>query len=144
MKTVVLISCTKSKRDYPCEARLLYDPSAKFKKSLAYAKTISEDIYVISAKHGLLALDAVIAPYDETLIGKSKAAEAAKVAWAKTVAAQIGNIYDIQNTEFVIFAGSDYYAPLQDHLPHIQLPLRGLRQGESLAKLNELLGNSSR
>ena len=54
MRKAVLISCSKLKRAYPCEARLLYDASSLFRKSLAYALTISGDIYVLSAKHGLV------------------------------------------------------------------------------------------
>jgi hypothetical protein len=56
---VALISCSKIKRSYPCEARLLYEPSKLFSKSLAYAQTITDDIYVLSAKHGLVSLNEV-------------------------------------------------------------------------------------
>ena len=136
MKTAVLISCTKSKREYPCKARLLYDKSSKFRKSLEYAKTISFDIFAISSKYGLISLDTVIEPYDEPLDEKKKEE---RRAWGHRVAEQINKEFDIQNTEFVILAGKDYCEPLQAHLPHIQLPLCGLRQGECLAELDKLL-----
>ncbi len=45
-KKVVLIACSKAKRSVPSEARLLYDASNLFRKSLAYAQTISNEIYV--------------------------------------------------------------------------------------------------
>ena len=141
MKVVVLISCTKSKRISPCEAQLLYDKSTKFKKSLAYAKAISDDIYVISAKHGLISLDTIIAPYDETLKGQK---QKIKTAWGNRVANQISELYDVNKTKFLILAGRDYYAPLQSHLPHIQLPLYRLNQGNSLAKLDALLNEAKR
>ena len=124
MKTVVLISCTKSKRQVnSCTARLMYDTSDLFRKSLAYAEVISKDIFVISAKYGLVPLNQVINHYDETLKGKRKAE---KDAWGRRVAEQISELFDVKNTEFVILSGRDYYAPLQPYLPHIKLPLGNL------------------
>ena len=70
MRKVALISCSKDKRSYACEARLLYDKSSLFSKSLTYARKISDEIFVLSAKHGLISLNEVIAPYEETLNGK--------------------------------------------------------------------------
>ena len=136
MQKVALISCSKAKRSIPCEARLLYDASNLFRKSLAYAQTITNKIYVISSKYGLVPLDKVIAPYDDTLNDKSSDELAA---WGQLVTEQIRNQYDISNTEFVILAGKNYYSPLQSHLPNISLPLRGLPMGARLAKLESLL-----
>ena len=138
-KTVVLISCSKVKRNYPCAARLLYDASRLFSKSLAYAQKITEDVYVLSSKYGLVPLDEVIAPYDETLNDKS-AEELA--AWGKWKAGQISERYDVRNTVFIILAGQNYYKPLRTYLPQIKLPLIGLPIGERLAKLDELLAIS--
>ena len=133
---VVLISCSKLKRTYPCEAELLYDVSSLFKKSLAYAKTISNEIFVISAKYGLLPLNEVVEPYEETLNDKTNAELAV---WGKRVAGQLAQRFSIEKTEFVILAGKNYYGPLRNRLPHIRLPLLGLPIGERLAKLDELI-----
>lgn len=132
----VLISCSKQKRAYPCEAGQLYDASDLFKKQLAYAQTIINDIHVISAKYGLIRLDEIVAPYDETL--KDMPAEE-KAFWGKRTAAQIFERYDLQNTDFVILAGKDYYAPLMAYLPRIKLPLLGLPIGKRLAMLDKLI-----
>lgn len=140
MKTVVLISCSKLKRQYPCEARLLYDESNLFNKSLAYAQSISKNIYVLSAKHGLVHLDDIIAPYDESLLNKSS--DELSV-WGKNTAKQISDKYDISKTEFIILAGQNYYKPLRPYIPNINLPLIGLPIGERLAKLDVLLGKTS-
>ncbi|MCL2003334.1 MAG: hypothetical protein FWG72_04925 [Oscillospiraceae bacterium] len=135
---VVLISCSKLKLTYPCEARLLYTASNLFSKSLAYAQILSSDnnIYVISAKYGLVRLDETIAPYDESLNDKSPTELSD---WGIRTAEQIAMLYDIHKTEFIILAGRNYYAPLQAQLPNIKLPLLGLPMGERLARLNELL-----
>lgn len=136
MKPVVLISCSKLKRTYACETRLLYDASSLFSKSLAYAQIIADDIFVLSAKHGLVPLDEIIEPYEETLNDKSPAELAA---WGKNVTGQLSRRYDVQNTEFVILAGQNYYQPLRPHLPKITLPLLGLPMGKRMAKLDALV-----
>jgi len=134
-KTIILISCSKRKRNFPCEARLLYDASSLFNKSLAYAQTLSSEIYVLSAKYGLVGLDECIARYDETLNGKSSKILAA---WGERTAAQIAERYDVSKTEFVILAGKNYYTPLEVYLPHIRLPLHGLPMGKRMSRLDEL------
>ena len=136
LKKVVLISCSKAKRTYACEARLLYDKSSLFCKSLAYALTIAEDIFVLSAKHGLISLHEVISPYEETLNGKP---QTELTAWGNKVAKQLTERFDIRNTEFVILAGKNYYEPLHQHLPIITLPLLGLSMGKRKAKLDALI-----
>ena len=68
MKTIVLISCSAQKAKEKSKAEDLYI-SPLFKKSLVYAKTLTttDNIYILSAKHHLLPLDKVIAPYDVSL-----------------------------------------------------------------------------
>ncbi len=142
MQKVILISCTKSKRKYPCAARELYDPSPQFHKSLSYAEKITKNIYVISAKHGLISLDQFIEPYDYSLYDMT-ANEAH--AWGVLVARQLCSLHDFDNTEFVILAGEKYYLPLLQHLPqeNVSLPLKGLRIGDRLKKLDQLIASSA-
>lgn len=137
-----MISCSKAKRRYSCEARLLYDASNLFRKSLAYAKTLSDDIFVLSAKYGLVDLDTVIEPYDETLNEKSVGALSE---WGQKVAGQIKQRLDINNTTFIILAGRNYYAPLYNYIPkeNIELPLGNLSFGERLKRLDELLSEKT-
>src|SRR5690349_9582189 len=67
MKKIVLISCVSKKRSYKSRARDLYI-SPLFKKNLQYALNLNPDqIFVLSAKYGLVALDVEIEPYDLTL-----------------------------------------------------------------------------
>ena len=75
MAKIALISCSKAKEvvKYPdtIKAESLYK-SPLFKKALKYAKeTLKADrIYILSAKHHLLALDCQISEYDYTLNGQ--------------------------------------------------------------------------
>jgi hypothetical protein len=62
-----LISCTKSKMAHPAPAKELYSKSALFRGALGYLEGRADVIYVLSAKYGLMPLDQVAAPYDQTL-----------------------------------------------------------------------------
>lgn len=67
---IAFVGCVKSKKDHPCKAEEMYT-SDLFKKSLRYAKK-ADKVYILSAKYGLLKLDEVISPYQETLNTKTK------------------------------------------------------------------------
>ena len=134
MKKVVLISCTKEKRGYPCEAYKLYDESSLFKKSYAYAHMISSEVYIISAKYGLVPEYKMIAPYDETL--NTKGVEERKE-WGRRTAAQIKDRFDVENTEFVLLAGSRYCEPLIPYLKYFSMPLEGMPLGKRMQVLDE-------
>lgn len=64
---IALIACCKKKKESQCRACEMYQ-STLFKLSYKYAeKTGCDEIYILSAKYGLLDKDKIIAPYDETL-----------------------------------------------------------------------------
>lgn len=126
---IALISCSKSKRPYPCRASELYSASTLFSLSYEYALANADRIYIISAKHGLLAEDEVIEPYNETLNEKS-AAE--RRAWARGVLEQLRQECDVEKDEFLILAGKRYYEYLLPELPHATLPLGNLPMGKRI------------
>ena len=67
-KKIVLLSCVATKLPKPAPAGKLYN-SPLFKGSLEYANSLDpDDIVILSAKHYVLPLDLVIAPYDKTLL----------------------------------------------------------------------------
>lgn len=66
-RLVALLSCTKSKTPYPAPAPELYSASALFRKALAYVTPYADDVYVLSAKYGLVSLDQRLEPYEQTL-----------------------------------------------------------------------------
>ncbi len=126
MTVVYLISCTKAKLNCKCEAEKIYSASPLFKLSLQYAKNRADkkNIFVLSAKFGLLPLDEVIEPYNQTL---KDAARSVKKVWSRKVEAQLAKSFDLNGTRFVILAGKDYWGEL--NLPNMQLPLCGMPQG---------------
>ncbi|MCX7109281.1 MAG: hypothetical protein NTX45_03930 [Proteobacteria bacterium] len=69
MKNIVLISCVSRKVNYKTKAKDLYK-SPLFVGNLKYARSLKPDnIFILSAKYGLLKLDSEVEPYNTTLNG---------------------------------------------------------------------------
>jgi len=142
MKKICLISCVKSKHDGPCKAGELYTGQL-YNGHLKYAKSLGfkeDEIYILSAKHGLIPYDKVIEKYEKTL-NNMKTSE--KNIWAKKVLKEITTEFDIQKTEFTILAGKNYYENLEPFLPNVNLPkeLKGLPIGKRVQMLKRLVNN---
>ncbi|WP_253958154.1 DUF6884 domain-containing protein [Metabacillus halosaccharovorans] len=62
---IALESCTKLKANYPCFAREMYQESTLFKKAVNFIEQkYYDELFVLSAKYGLLRQHVVIEPYD--------------------------------------------------------------------------------
>ena len=134
-KKIVLISCVSQKQSRKSRVRDLYI-STLFKLNLKYAEKLEPDeIYVLSAKHGLLSLNEEISPYNQTL-NEMSAAEIKS--WSEEVLRQINRVSDIRNTTYIFLAGDKYRKYLLPHIKDYELPLKGLRIGKQLKKLKEL------
>lgn len=132
---VALIACAKQKQDAPCRAAELYAPSTLFSLSYAYARRLTDRIYILSAKHGLVPEDAVIAPYDETLNDMSPEQ---RKSWAEGVLSQLGQVCDLRRDQFIILAGRNYYEYLLSGLTNVTLPLGNLPLGKRIELLHRL------
>jgi len=77
MTDITLIQCTNSKRDSIAMAKNLYDESDYFKRMRAWAEARGDPWFILSAKHGLVAPQEPIEPYDERGLSKSQAVEIA-------------------------------------------------------------------
>ena len=138
MAVVALISCTKSKMDYACTAKELYSKSNLFRHSYRYAGIIADMIYILSARHGLVNENAVIEPYDETLLDKN-AKE--KEEWAAKVFESLAEVTDLENDEYVILAGKVYYQKLLPRLKNVQMPLEGVSLFDRPGVLTDLIND---
>lgn len=140
---VVLISCVSQKTSYPTRIKDLYI-SPLFKKTWDYTIKFErpQEIYILSALHGLIKWDTVCEPYDKTLLDMSKEES---LEWATKVKEQIMETFlkdkKIEDYEFVIFAGSKYYENLLDFFPEgsYRLPLGTLPIGKRLGALTTAL-----
>lgn len=129
----MLISCVSKKRAQKCRARDLY-VSPLFKKNLQYAlRLVPDQIYILSAKYGLVALEEKIDPYDLTLNAMS-VSEVKE--WALTVLRQLSERVDLQNDQFVFLAGAKYRKYLSPHMAHVEVPFEGLTIGRQLHELS--------
>ena len=133
---IALISCTKRQRAYECPARDLYSESAWFREAYCYARLVADRIFILSSEYGLVPERMVIAPYDETL--SYKRVEERRE-WAEMVLDELGKVSDLEHDEFIVLAGKFYYENLLPHLVHVELPLRGRRQGERIPELRRLI-----
>lgn len=126
MAKIALIGCTKRKKDNACRAEELYSKSDLFCKELIYARHVLDvdAVYVLSAKHGLVSIDMVLEPYDETL---NTAKVAQRRLWANMVAGQIEESF-CQEDELWFLCGRryrEYLLPLiqeKGYVCHVALP----------------------
>jgi hypothetical protein len=132
-KQVVLVSCVKSKCDHPCRAADIYT-SPLFRKMMAYAYSLNpENIFILSAKYGLVDPDDEIAPYEQTL-KRMKSGE--RRAWAKIVLAELERHCDLDEDRFLFLAGLPYRENLVPHIRHYSVPMEGLSFGMQLQWLD--------
>ena len=129
MKRIALIGCSQKKLGKNC-------PSTKFAAKDIYlgrnylkAKDkgvrrfeCEEHYYILSGKYGLLDSNDEITYYD-TYLGHFTVNEKKK--WAENVIEQLERIFDLSNTEFVIFAGDSYSKYIKKHLNCITLKFNG-------------------
>jgi hypothetical protein len=134
---VALVSCVKSKRASATPARELYT-SQLFRSLRGYAEARAEAWYVLSAEHGLLHPDQVIAPYERTLNTMRKAD---RLAWADRVQGQLLEVLP-PGAEVIMLAGERYRTDLvpflRAHGFSVEVPLEGLSLGRQLQRLTEL------
>ena len=135
-QTVALIACAASKGSVPAAARALYQ-SPLFQMSLDYAERVENArAYVLSAEHGLVSADAVLAPYDRTL----NAMPLADVRrWASGVVRQLREVTDPGGDRFVVLAGERYRRFVVPSLDNVSVPMEGLGIGRQLQWLRRSL-----
>ncbi len=130
-RQVQLLSCVGRKRSVPAPARDLYT-SSWFRKARNYADSTGQPWFVLSAKHGLVHPDQVVAPYDLTLNAIPKPG---RCEWASRVLAQLGPHLDGVDS-VVILAGRRYREFLEPSLRGrglaVCVPMEGMRIGEQL------------
>ncbi|MFI3314054.1 MAG: hypothetical protein R3Y04_00115 [Rikenellaceae bacterium] len=132
MKKIILIFCVSKKLDTPHPAEELY-VSPLFKKALAYAKSLNLDrIFILSAEHGLLPLDRVIAPYNKTL---NKIGVNDRRLWAQGVLNDLREECDLDNDHFTVLAGMKYREFIFAKLKHCDVPMERMSIGRQLSFL---------
>lgn len=139
MRHIVLIACCKRKQERKCPAWQLYQGDL-FKKSLAFAKTKMPDaIYILSAKHGLVALHDELAPYEQTL---NRMPVKERRHWTEQVLTQLRAVCDLDTDQFTILASKRYREGLVPFLRNVNVPMAGLQIGKQLSWLKKQLNGA--
>lgn len=137
MARIGFVACSKTKNVVRLPAAALYT-SALFRKSLLAALDKSEKVYILSAKHGLLACGDVIDPYDVTL---KTMRQSERMAWGARTGAQLDAVLRPRDTA-VLFCGEEYMAPLRTDLDRlnvtVEAPLGALSLGSRLSELGKI------
>jgi hypothetical protein len=132
--TMHLIACCAGKLGHAAPARFLYT-SDLFRKSVAYVEARGEPWLILSALHGVVDPDAVIAPYDVTLVSMSRREREQWGAFAADA------LWRWSDSEFVMLAGTSYREPMMaSHIWRARgytasAPMQGLGIGEQKAWL---------
>ena len=131
MTRVALVSCVKSKQMTFAPACELYT-SDLFRKMRDYARANADDWFILSAEHGLLHPDHVIAPYEKTL---NRMPVRERLAWAERVKQQLLEVLP-EGAEIIILAGERYREHLIPFLKQngflVSVPMDGLSFGRQL------------
>ncbi|MGE4528170.1 MAG: DUF6884 domain-containing protein [Rhodospirillaceae bacterium] len=133
---VVLVACTKTKRTYETVAREMF-VSPWFLGVRGIVEKSGARWYVLSALHGLLQPETVIAPYTATLDG---AVVRVRRVWAEGVFEALMTA-EPGLSRVVIFAGARYREFLVPKLRErgiaVEIPMERLPRGRQLAWLSE-------
>ena len=135
MKSLGLISCTKSKQNYPCKASEMYSASDLFRKAYSYATKNYDFVAILSAKYGLLFPDEEIEPYNLTLNDMNSQQ---RKYWTEKVFSQMQNRLKLGDFDRVFFhTGKKYREHLIPKLEgkgiQCEVPLKHLGIGEQKA-----------
>ena len=124
---IVFIGCGASKMKNACKAKNMYVGNY-FQLCLAYAQTFTtqDNIYILSAKYGVLPLEKVIEPYNRTL---KKMNKQEKQDWKDMVIKQLGDMGISKDAEVAFVCGTNYYNLLEDYFTNYKLLLPKQRIG---------------
>lgn len=136
---IVFIGCGATKMKNACKARKMYVGNY-VQLCLAYAQTFTtqDNIYILSAKYGVLPLEKVIEPYNKTLNNMNIQE---KQDWKNMVIKQLEEMNISKDTEVVFICGTNYYTLLEDYFTNYKLPLPkqgiGIQQHFMIEELRE-------
>jgi cytoplasmic iron level regulating protein YaaA (DUF328/UPF0246 family) len=138
MQVIYLVSCVSSKADRPCQARDLYQ-SEWFRRAKRYVESKGTTWYILSAEHGVLKPDDLVAPYERTL---NKMPVSERRQWAERVRQTLTSLI-APESQVVVLAGKPYREFLMPYLrsmaSRVDVPMEGLRIGEQLSWLGKQL-----
>ncbi len=140
---VALVGCSKSKYAEQAPARRLYG-GPLFPAALAYAEAVADEIYILSAKHGLVHTEQVLTSYDYSMKDHN---QKGRERWAIDIVEKLAVLYPRFRPTVICLAGEDYARPL--FIPLLgkgwafQTPLTSMMVGTRRAWLKEQIRTSA-
>jgi len=129
---VGLVSCGKSKLDHPAPAKELYT-STLFRAARQDAERCCDDWVILSAGHGVLLPEQIVAPYERAM---EQLSLSEKEQWGRTVSSFLTQHYRGLDVRYEGLAGSEYLDYL---LWDVERPLHGYGIGLRIKRLQEML-----
>lgn len=133
---IAILTCGAAKQQVPAKAIDIYVGNV-FRKKLAYIQAFypDVDIYILSAKYGIIPADLVIEPYDQMVPLRE---DDFFREWSQMVTEQLQSF---DKTEDIVFLGNQhYYKPIDSYFVGKKYaPLLGLKPGYQLMKLTDEL-----
>lgn len=131
-----LVPCVKTKREVAAPARELYQ-SDYFRKMRDVVERTGWQWCILSAKHGLVEPDQVIAPYDKTLNKGMTVGERRE--WARSVMTALEpRLSDVRSV--VVFTGKRYQEFLTPALEERGITVHDPMKGMGIGKRKQWLG----
>jgi len=140
LRKIVLLMCGNNKLNHAAKAELLYT-SLRFKRSLQYAKTLTqpENIYILSAKYFLLPLNKKIEPYDVSLYEME---DLSVKLWAKKVLFFLKKSTDMETNTYIFLTDNLYSKYIFPRLAVYELPLNDMTHEQQLKYIKKQLGET--
>jgi len=126
---IALVACSKNKQTFECSAKEMYSKSVLFSKTIKFCEKQFDEIFILSAKYGVLDLQQIIQPYDETLNTFTKDQ---KREWVSKCLMKLKSM-TTNSDSFYFFAGKNYELPLENS----HFPMRGMGIGQRLNYLSK-------
>jgi len=126
-----LISCVSQKKDTAGPAKDFY-VSPLFQKSKTFAESLGLEVWILSAKYGLIKGNVLVSPYETTLNRMSKSQIEQ---WAVWVGSQVSN--EFGEKTLLVLAGEKYLRFSCYCLNPIINPLKGKPIGKRLQWLTQ-------
>jgi len=135
---IVLLCSANRKHTEPAPAIELYR-SEFFRLGRSYALSLEpEQVFVMSAVHGLVSAKTVLPPYPMTMsiLGKEDVNP-----WAEWIANSLRAQVSLDRYEIIVLGLRKFAAPVAKRLPGAQTPLVGMNLPQALTYLREQVGN---
>lgn len=133
-RRVYIVGCSKEKQTQPAQARYMYT-SRHFKAAFSYAEHYGTEIFILSAKYGLIPPEKVIEPYDVQFgKGEPHMCIGESILFEQGMALQLSGLRPKDERIFLI-AGKEYLDRLSAARVHAQPLFFGLSIGQIYSHL---------